>query len=100
MTAAQDYRHSVLDRDYYKGTTGGYEGKTKADFTDRTGKQVKKGDTYKVGKAEGAAEFVGAYAARLSLIFCLMELDSFTGDNHPLAIGQKIVGKAVPEVGI
>ena len=99
MTADQDFRHSVLDRDYYKGTTGGYEGKAKTDFTDRTGKQVKKGDTYKVGKAEGAAEFVGAYAARLSTdILSDGTRQFYWRYNHPLAIGQKIVEQAVPEV--
>ena len=67
MTAAQVYRHSIFDKDYFQNIhKQGYTGRSKVGFTDRTGRKVGKGQKYNVAAAKNPAEFLGAYGARLT----------------------------------
>ena len=72
MTARQDYRHSVLNKDFYR--------------------DVKQ-------KTEGTSEFLGAYAARVMTDIGTDGTRQFYWRyNHPLAIAEKAVEQAVPQL--
>ena len=91
MKARQDYRHSVLDPEFYKNVRQGYQG------PDRSVKGKKK---VNIKGAENVGEFIGAYAARVSTdILSDGTRQFYWRYNHPLAIGQKIVEQAVPQLG-
>ena len=91
MKARQDYRHSVLDPEFYKNVTQGYKG------PDRSVKGNKKVD---IRGTQNVGEFLGAYAARVSTdILSDGTRQFYWRYNHPLAIGQKIVEQAVPQLG-
>jgi hypothetical protein len=91
MSARQDYRHSVIDPEFYKNVKQGYQG---PDRSVKSGKKVNLPGTENVG------EFLGAYAARVSTdILSDGTRQFYWRYNHPLAIGQKIVEQAVPQLG-
>ena len=91
MSARQDYRHSVIDPEFYKNVTQGYKG------PDRSVKGNKK---VNIKGTENVGEFLGAYAARVSTdILSDGTRQFYWRYNHPLAIGQKIVEQAVPQLG-
>ena len=91
MSARQDYRHSVIDPEFYKNVRQGYQG------PDRSVKGNKK---VNIKGAQNVGEFVGAYAARVSTdILSDGTRQFYWRYNHPLAIGQKIVEQAVPQLG-
>ena len=91
MKARQDYRHSVIDPEFYKNVTQGYKG------PDRSVKGKKK---VNIRGTENVGEFLGAYAARVSTdILSDGTRQFYWRYNHPLAIGQKIVEQAVPQLG-
>jgi len=100
MTADQVYRHSIFDRDYNVQARKGYEGRAKVGFTDRTGRRIGKGQKYNVAAMKNPAEFIGAYGARVTTdILSDGTRQFYWRYNHPLAIGQKIVEQAVPQLG-
>ena len=100
MTADQVYRHSIFDRAYNVQTRKGYEGRAKVGFTDRTGRKIGKGQKYNVAAMKNPAEFIGAYGARVTTdILSDGTRQFYWRYNHPLAIGQKIVEQAVPQLG-
>ena len=91
MSARQDYRHSVIDPEFYKNVKQGYQG------PDRSVKGNKK---VNIKGTENVGEFLGAYAARVSTdILSDGTRQFYWRYNHPLAIGQKIVEQAVPQLG-
>ena len=91
MSARQDYRHSVIDPEFYKNVKQGYQG------PDRSVKGNKK---VNLPGTENVGEFLGAYAARVSTdILSDGTRQFYWRYNHPLAIGQKIVEQAVPQLG-
>ena len=91
MKARQDYRHSVIDPEFYKNVKQGYQG------PDRSVKGNKK---VNIKGTENVGEFLGAYAARVSTdILSDGTRQFYWRYNHPLAIGQKIVEQAVPQLG-
>jgi len=91
MSARQDYRHSVIDPEFYKNVRQGYQG------PDRSVKGKKK---VNIKGTENVGEFLGAYAARVSTdILSDGTRQFYWRYNHPLAIGQKIVEQAVPQLG-
>ena len=91
MSARQDYRHSVIDPEFYKNVRKGYQG------PDRSVKGNKK---VNIKGTENVGEFLGAYAARVSTdILSDGTRQFYWRYNHPLAIGQKIVEQAVPQLG-
>ena len=91
MSARQDYRHSVIDPEFYKNVRQGYQG------PDRSVKGNKK---VNIKGTENVGEFLGAYAARVSTdILSDGTRQFYWRYNHPLAIGQKIVEQAVPQLG-
>ena len=100
MTADQVRRHSLFDRPYNVQTRKGFSGKAKVSFTDSTGRKVKKGETYNVEAMKNPAEFLGAYTARAATdILSDGTRQFYWRYNHPLAIGQKLVEQAVPQLG-
>ena len=100
MTAEQVYRHSIFDKDYNVQARKGYEGRAKVGFTDRTGRRIGKGQKYNVAAMKNPAEFIGAYGARVTTdILSDGTRQFYWRYNHPLAIGQKVVEQAVPQLG-
>jgi|TARA_R100000329_G_scaffold135898_1_gene116406 hypothetical protein len=91
MEARQDYRHSVIDPKFFKNVREGYKG------PDRSRKGAK---NVNIEGAANAGEFLGAYAARVSTdILSDGTRQFYWRYNHPLAIGQKLVEQAVPQLG-
>jgi len=89
MTRRQDYRHSVLDPRFFKDVTKGL--KIEDPVTGK--KQVA------VEPVKNPAEFAGAYAARLMTDVGTDGTRQFYWRyNHPLAIAEKAVEQAVPQL--
>jgi len=90
MTRRQDYRHSVLNKDFYKDVTKGIK-KIDPITGDEIGNIVE--------PVKDAAEFAGAYAARLMTDIGKDGTRQFYWRyNHPLAIAEKAVEQAVPQL--
>jgi hypothetical protein len=89
MTRRQDYRHSVLNPSFFKDVTRGIKAE---DPVTGTKKVI-------VEPVKNPAEFAGAYAARLMTDIGTDGTRQFYWRyNHPLAIAEKAVEQAVPQL--
>ena len=95
MTGRQDYRHSVFDPRFARDLREGYV--NTAPVSRETGKRLD--DSIKTQPLTTPAEFVGAYAARLATDIGKDGTRQFYWRyNHPLAIAEKAVEQAVPQL--
>ena len=95
MTGRQDYRHSVFDPRFARDLREGYV--NTAPISRETGKRLD--DPIKTQPLTTPAEFVGAYAARLATDIGKDGTRQFYWRyNHPLAIAEKAVEQAVPQL--
>jgi len=89
MTERQDYRHSVLNKDFYRDVTKGIK---RVDPVSSQAKIV-------VEPTQNTGEFLGAYAARVMTDIGTDGTRQFYWRyNHPLAIAEKAVEQAVPQL--
>ena len=96
MTGRQDYRHSVFDPRFARDLREGYV--NTAPVSRRTGKRLD--DPINTAPLKTPGEFVGAYAARLATdIGTDGSRQFYWRYNHPLAIAEKAVEQAVPQLG-
>ena len=95
MTGRQDYRHSVFDPRFARDQREGYV--NTAPVSRETGKRLDA--SIKTQPLTTPAEFVGAYAARLATDIGKDGTRQFYWRyNHPLAIAEKAVEQAVPQL--
>ena len=95
MTGRQDYRHSVFDPRFARDLREGYV--NTAPVSRETGKRLDA--SIKTQPLTTPAEFVGAYAARLATDIGKDGTRQFYWRyNHPLAIAEKAVEQAVPQL--
>ena len=95
MTGRQDYRHSVFDPRFARDLREGYV--NTAPVSRETGKRLEGSINTSPLKTPG--EFVGAYAARLATDIGKDGTRQFYWRyNHPLAIAEKAVEQAVPQL--
>ena len=95
MTGRQDYRHSVFDPRFARDLREGYV--NTAPVSRETGKRLD--DSIKTQPLTTPAEFAGAYAARLATDIGKDGTRQFYWRyNHPLAIAEKAVEQAVPQL--
>ena len=70
------------------------------DSSKATGQVYQKGDPVQVAKAKNVAEYLGRYSAQLATdVLSDGTRQFYWRYNHPLAIGQKVVEQAVPQLG-
>ena len=95
MTGRQDYRHSVFDPRFAQDLREGYV--NTAPVARETGKRVE--GSINTAPLKTPGEFVGAYAAPLATDIGKDGTRQFYWRyNHPLAIAEKAVEQAVPQL--
>jgi hypothetical protein len=94
MTGRQDYRHSVFDPRFARDLRQGYI--NTAPVARESGKRL---ESIKTEPLKSPAEFIGAYAARVATdIGTDGSRQFYWRYNHPLAIAEKAVEQAVPQL--
>lgn len=94
MTGRQDYRHSVFDPRFARDLRQGYI--NTAPVARESGKRL---ESIQTQPLTSPAEFVGAYAARVATdIGTDGSRQFYWRYNHPLAIAEKAVEQAVPQL--